>query len=657
MQQLQQNNNRQFNPGNQQNNGRIQGKARNPPQRILRNPGAGANPQVQNAPVQGQAANIDSAKKDHLEVRDGTITHIKSRYIFSEKADKILRAHFSYLIADSSQTRYYVGGKYGYVRHGHSLGAFLRSLGDDEIMYNYWPEHEIKDIGPSIPRTLKRWNVNDSVCQPWLLRTHMMNPILGVQDDLRMNDNATRIPEYLKEINTLLRKKDPTHVDITYDKQKHLVSKNHCHHVFGGAKPQQPCGCQKRMAIKMVESYYYPHVLNQAYTELAESLMANDLQANNAFIIGNDYFRGLLENKKEVAKTFVDSKSTLAESLDFVLAACENTEGVPESVHSIYCSEDKADNNSKLLRVTAEVIDNPIPYDHNIPLTSSANAFLVPFELQIPKGGKAKFFMMYEKLKQINNGLVPFVTYRVRATLQDRWPKEQLRKMTIVPNRFATFDDLFEKIVDELPDLVRTKSQELSESLEITKDDKALFAGDKPITFADIAPKEEEVDIDAFDEELYKQKLENSPEMARINPELQKKYKESNYEFIRFMKRQFKDRDNSHSMHVRYIDGKAYFVLRKHERSFFNLLVSYKKSSTAMAPVSEVAAAYKAIGIKKSLDSILSSMKAQQRTQYKDDVDESMFSNVEAFAIATYIASMERHRLGALVGNVATSAI
>jgi hypothetical protein len=600
--------------------------------------------------------------KDHLEVANGVISNIKTNYVYSESAIKTIRTMFRSLQL-SDPSRIYVGEKQGYRPHAHPLGAFCRSHYDDLIMYYYQPYGRILDVGASPVRTLSRYcDTIDGQRISWAQRTHMMTPDLDVRDDYRYAENVTRIQKHILDHN---KTEDELHENDAHYQPHHFAIKQntvaqltagHCQHAIK-KKMDYNCPCTHATfdAIKSVESWYYPGVLEGIADKLLDAY-ANPMTRHKAvaWIVGNDYYRMALRqiNKNEQFKTLLMSR----EWPDWKLTCygCETINGDRESQHVLTF-------NNYNLNISASVLGNPMPYTHQVPLTADVNTFLYEY---------GQYYLIMELMEIIENGDVPFVLYKMRVTEKDRWSNEQLENMIILPlgfanaNNFAREDLVLDMQIEFAPKLIKKKGE-----FEIVTDDTHNIPN-KPIEITKLATFDiktlevkpdiifgPEQELDVFDVNAYTAKM-NEDTSKRVDLVERKQIVESNISFIRHLKMQFNARHLTHMIRLRYVNGQLYIVASKMVRgiqlfgqfTIFNSWVRRDNDFTAQASIEDVLKAYKAIGIKSNINSVHQTMVQAQRASEAYTVND--LAMIDAFNVARVIRGLEKQRFETLCSGL-----
>jgi len=595
------------------------------------NPQAQIGPQIQ--PQPRHPAN-------DLDVAGGVIASIRSSLRFSESAVKSLRDQlFSHLFVDKSGSRFYVGDQYGFKDHEHALGAFIRSHFDNLIMYKYQMRGRILEPGASPVRSCLRYNTIDGIQEPWLKRLHLMNPVIGPQDEIRKTDHLPilqeaaarhRQQELLKPLNQQWL--------WTVNEQTGNLSINQCNHTMQSIAPiQGNCACTERFdAIKSVESFYYPGVQQGIHSRLAG--WQNESVGGVAWVVFNDYYLMLLKMAKE--ERFSEQKTHLttfafsdligkAMKMAVEGKACVGIDNEPESRHLINYEEETG---NRELKVKAVVKGNPIPYHHGIVLTTEAPTFGVEFS-----SGNETFLMIYTRKECFWNGDVPTCLYKIQVTKKSSYTKEQLQSVPVVRAGYATVDDLMNDT-----NLVSEAFEKVGRNIHAAEEKARLDANQKG------TPKEDEPEVPLvlFDEDKYERKLTSGIDRRAWPLELKTRV-ESNRAFVRWLKRQFQDRNTSHTFSLRYISGEAYLCARKLNRSFWGLIVSESKDLTAMAKLEDVLQAYLKIGVKSNTTSIQQALVTHQRDM--KTVDHTALVMGEAYIIARLLRTIEAKRFETLV--------
>lgn len=608
--------------------------------------------QGQNVPPQIQARQrpAKTLPEENLQVRNGTVASFSSRYNFSKEAIDVLRSHFSHLLIGEDKHRLSIGGNSGFIPHGHALGATLRAYYDDLVLYKHAPNGKVLDVGGSMVRTLSRYQfLKNGRKVNAAFRVWSQTPVLDVRDDLRVQDNKETLVRKVNEHNEI--ETDP---DLKLMIEGGLVNRVdaltlspiplqcRCAMAKSGLGTDINCACstERYDTIKSVESWYYPGVMEGMFNRLIRDKSVG-------YVVCNDYYRMLLrqkDNKESVlGKKLAAISCVRALNSDFGVEAighgCLNHNLVPESTHTVLTEKGK-------LIVKAEVQGNPMPYVHGFPKTADSDSFAYTFvarehddfgnPLSIGQQPKmTEYLMLFEKVEEIMNGDIPFVLYKVRATLKSRWGSI-LNHVPVLPFEFATVHDILNDATPSYIDqwVLNTTKQE--EEVKVTEKKTPKMADPEPV----------EQDLVLFDEDLYVKKTIEGGEKRVYSAEM-KSALENERQFVRWIKRQVFDRNHNHHFSVKVVKGKAYLVLRKYTRSFFGLIVSTDASLSAMAPVSDVVDAYCRIGVKSNAVAIQQSCVQKQRDAKNQD--HKMFTDAEAFLIARYIRAVETARFNSIL--------
>lgn len=592
-----------------------------------------------NAP-QGNVVQAPRNERDHpeahLTVVGGVVANLKSKYRFSAKAIEALRGQFAHLLVDPSVSRLDVGGKHGFENHPHPVGAFQRSYFDDLIMYKYQKHGTILEAGASPIRTTSRYYMSEGRRYPWLHRMHLMNPIIGAQDEERINNHTQVLKERSDQhqrIENLLANpwlwgvKD--NGDLTVNQCRHAMRTGD--HMNVNSERNGACRCMEVYdSVKSVESWYYPGVRLGMHSALKRF---TDEKGPGKFgwIVGNDYFRMVKEASKSGAfrehlkECVVRFYRTGSYDLEFVGEALEHVwfdgkeRRAPESRHII--TSDK----SGFLSVTAIVNGNAIPYHHKVPLSSCSDTFCYEEKDKV---------IMYQKMEQFDNGDIPFVLYKLSVTKKESWTPENRMHLEFINREFATVDDLI------TPDIVKEALDQITE--EVNK--KAVEDAKEPEAST-------EHDILLFNEELYVEKVSDVRD-KRLLPDTMRSKHETNWKFIRWIQTQVDSKwyGRTHKFCLKYIKKEAYLVAKKYQTKGLTGLFGFNtntRSMTAMAKLSDVLEAYLAIGVKTNTTSIQNTLVQKQRDT--KHIDHNAFAMCEAYIIARLLRDVESKRFERIV--------
>jgi len=606
-----------------------------------------------NAAAQGNAQGArqqqnrpPSHPENSIEVRGGVISHFRTSYIHSEEGTEVLKGQFRHLLTKDS-SRFYVGGTNGYKIHPHALGAELRRLYHNKLVYQYLakpkdvPNYKVLDIGASPVRSMGSYLDGEN----WLEYQHMMCPNLGVRDDIREQNNYYKLQAQCREHNERERQIRPNAMkQITIDPNTGLLSKAHCKCAMkpegniDWAQPQNnTCACSRTYdAYTSIESWYYPGVMEGMFHQMIESFLENRFKGSG-WIVGHDYYRMMLRQAQDsrnyeltdsVFKRYHDLHASTHVEWTPIQALGHGVldiDGNPESTHRIQ-SDHSRDN--KPFMVTAEVKGNATAYKHQIPLTADEDVFA--YEV-IHRG--VKYIILMETMELAMNGDVPFVMYRARVTEKSKWDAKEIEELNIIPLRFAVEQDI---MMDENVNK-QMATREINRMLEENAKNKAL--GEK---------KAYEEDLKFFNEDQYESKCLQVGKEKRAWPDKMKCSAESHIKFLRWIKRQWCDRKSQFYIRIRLVDGEWYMVISLLERSFMNLFVTISKDGTYVAKVDDIIRAYIAIGIKNQTSSILHTMVQAQRN--KTAPDHTVFEDSEAYVIARVFRILEAQRVERAVG-------
>jgi len=593
-----------------------------------------ANPGIQrNAPNQPQRGERHPA--DHLAVAGGVVSSIKSAYEFSDEAHEILARVFRHLQIGPDKSRYDVGNKQGYNPHGHALGAFLRSYFDDLIMYKYQPRGTILDVGASPMRNVSRYQDmiepdGRIIRRPWLYRVHMMTPNLDMRDDMREQDHMwhldTQCRDHMVRENAMIANGTLDANDsFAYQTFSDCsVSVNNCDHALipdhiHVTQHQTICPCSEDdySAIKSVESWYYPGVLDAI---LNRAIDGYTLQKCNgvAYIVGNDYHRMLVRN----LKSDKDLQRRLTMALNggefhAVYNGCTTVHGKYESTHSIAADE------SGRLEVTAAVIKNNTPYQHRFPITADADVFCMQITRRNHEGREIEYVAQFELLEEVLNHDVPFVLYKVRITELSRWDDKARKAQIWVTRGDSNIGTLFTS-------LGLTKCEEVLEHIERLET--------KPLPIV----KEKDIPISIFNTDMFNEKVVKTGDKS-VNAATMKAATLTNSQFVLKLKTLFGP-GRGYSVRIRNIAGVPYLLVNKRSVLWY-FFAQEKASMGAMAPLEDVIKAYLAIGIKENIKSIQQTMVQEQRKKLETGMDTTILGNTDAYTIARVVRAMETQRL------------
>jgi hypothetical protein len=559
-----------------------------------RNQGAGARAQ---APPQR-----DVVEKDHLQIANGSISCIKSKYWFSEEASATLHQHFSYLQRGEDKTRCQLGYGHGFDRHPHALGAFLRSYFDDLIMYKYARNvPSVLDVGGSLVRTLSRYTDNVN----WGNKVWSMTPMLGVKDTIRKQDNYYRLIEILDKHNH----KHRTALTLNDVRCEHTMQAN----------VRENCACGRNYpVIKSVESFYYPGVADGIYDRLCHAV-ENDIPSV-AYVVMNNYSAAtikLIRDRESVLNKDLSGINDLQNHIiqPFDLIGTLDCDGKPESVHTISYYNGK-------LKVSARVEGNAIPYIHYFPLLSDEQFYTGAWTF-----GDKDYMIMFERLERVMNGDVPFDLIRLRATKIQDWSMSQMDSLPHIWLRDATI-----------------------ETCVVAAGGRSLIAKREDIdTIKKIWTKLTE--DDAADKIIPISHKEKSIAGGDIKLDMDKRVKTKMCQnmFVRWLQVQLKA-NKEHDFYIRQrSDGLVWITVVKYKTWMAGLLKTEDKNVSPTAKLSDVILAYLNIGIKTSVTSIMHSMVTQQRSALVQD--ETMFGMSEAYAIARLLRCSESTRFTIIVGD------
>lgn len=603
--------------------------------------------------------------EDHLKITNGVVSAIHCSYRFSEPALKALKHQFAPLFVDGSGSRFYVGDKQGFKNHPHPVGAFQRSHYDNLIRYREMqPEDWILEPGASNVRNYTRYIEVDGRREPWGKRIWAMNPHMGLQDELRLNNHKAKLEEASKKFKAVqaqLHPHDPWEFEVDANGR---LKDGQCTHKLGETpKPategEPACNCTKAAnftAIKAIEVWYYDGVRTGIHEMLTK--MRAEGPGKFAYVVGNDYWRMLQQEKKKK-----DSPCFKAiENLILRLAATDDTssfsyegkaivdiEGEPESTHTVTLSNtsEKVTHNRDFL-VTARVKGNPLPYQHKIPLTGERDAFGVEYTA----GDGKQWIMLYEVLEKFQNGDVPFVLYKITPIERSVCTDQDLRNLELVRDGFAKLTDL---VSDEVLQAATKWGQDRESELKsLTSTKPNVWINAETLTPCQAGAKsgkkvEEIVPLKDFNLDLYTEKMKLTKGTQNLKTAEWHAQLETNSEFIRFIKDQVAGRYSDIRMLIKVIDGETHLEATRYQRTFFGLVVSATKDYTAIAKTSDILKAYNAIGVKSNITSIHSTMIKEQRDI--DDPTEMLFGMTDAYIIARLLRKSEADRLDRLTSS------
>ena len=552
--------------------------------------------------------------KDSLSVQNGAIGAVQSSYRFSREACETLENHYrSLFVKESDRTRFRIGGEYGYKNHQHALGAFLRADFHDTIMYLNEPNGRCLDIGSSPVRMFSRYQ-NE---KPLINRVFMMNPIIDVRDDIRAQDNKLSIQRLCDRHNELAVKLDQNNAQILNPQF------NTCHHVGGSDRNRGNCGCIEHFDfITAIDSAYYPGVLE----EMFEQMISNQV---NGYIVLNDYLHVLLDSAYQRDPGPLNDlenidRNNLHKEPFGKTNACLNADGDPESYCQFRINHDE-------IRVTSTVRGNVLPYNHGILNLGKCKTFAHRYSYVNEDDIEVKMLMLFEEINICFNGEIPYKTYKIRPTLLSRWSEESLRDVHIYEELFLTASEYLAYLNQEY-----LMQQEIKSNITIT-----------PVPTLRRVESGESVNDDLFDVESYTKKLTQEDESLI---DLVQRRARNEVAFVKFVRNQF--RTGSHNISIRYVDKEAWIYIRVvgKESRWYNPLTWFFNvemlGRSAHARLADVIEAYKKIGVKQNVKSILHSLTQNQRER---DDNTGLFNMSDAYAIARVIRVNEETRFENLV--------
>lgn len=565
-----------------------------------------------------------------LAVHNGSIASFRSSYKFGAQAFEALNGYFDYLRGPTPDRRLLLNGPEAYKDHPHPVGATMRALLDDKIIYIHagcLPQRTaptILDIGSSPVRAYSRYESGFSVMD----RMRLMTPNLGVRDDLRVVTNTTPIARIRAEHERI----ENTWPEVD---RRQIPIDHECHHkgaggVRAGADICANCargGCE---VIKSVDSAYYPGVLEEVFEQLVAG-------STIGYVVMNDYHHAMLRLLERSNGFFSYGE------------ALPNREGVPESTFTV-------DGDSAL--VTCAVQGNILPYEHQIFKTNGKTNFAYKYTpVTAPNAEPKPYLFIFEQIDCFWNKDIPYKMWRVMKTEYSRATLKELEILEITGPWWLTSEDIDSLAIRKCKIQCELADEELRVSNLLTKanmlDDAPMEGIDEHVASTTCSTDTQtESIIDSFPPDIFKceeyaQKLVKAKDMI---VDLEARRQRAAYEssFLNFVRLQFDSSEQT--FRLRYKDGELYMLVSRVTRCFFGLIRITSKSSTSMAKVSDVLKAYLKVGNKTQLNSIMFSMVSAQRDSEVKDLE--LFNTSEAYTIAMIVRAAELKRIGQITAGM-----
>lgn len=615
-----------------------------------------------------------------LKVDRGNVVVYQNNYKFSPEQLGSLYMYFENLSWGRSDQgdRLKVGGEYGYVAHHHALGATYRALFDDLITYKYSDNLEMLDIGTSTVRMLSRFESNGD---PVWFRTFCMKPNMGSRDDKRTSDNRHRIASMVADLNTKHKVAMPENRGVAPNDHVSLHADYHtCKHAAGPVKelhvfqtlqqfldaspdntedmyqlPTQLIAENARYEgrgtchvcrpervypiIKSIDSAYYDGVIEEILKRCAK-------HDSTGYVVLNDYCSSV-HNALTKKQVIVDAQGKIVVTGDAALNHWQK----PES--SFVVTADLG----KPAMVSVKVEGNTMNYRHKIFRTTDDYSFHYRFVGE----DFQSYIATFEKLEEAQNGDTPYRMFRITASRETNWNRDDLENTAILnfedcwldyeclAANYAVIAETFEQNALDRYNLQQAKEESIRIAAEEKK--KKLQKPVKPTSAqantveetktAVSTPKEKEIDLRHFNEDLYKHKNLKKGDW-KFNQLTNAGTRDRDGSFIRMVRSMF---DKSiFNTRLRMVGDKTYFVVTPMEKNWLGMSRPIKEF-TAMAEVGAVYDAYHAIGVKESMKAIQSACVALQRDKVKEGGQAGAnLNDMENFTIARILRATEFQR-------------